>query len=204
MLHSTVMRALYLMLAVGLFFVERPAFAAANCTLDFPDRDVKRLVKESTTYRVRELIPFRHGKKDLRATLSRELGEELDAEYETSDTPYTFYAVYEKIEQVALILGLNARASDGPMQIFVVYDRKGKIRDVYVQKISSKDATHFRSKYYREQYTRYTINNIPGEADIKLPLRSPTTDTIRDHHVFLRSVRLNMLVVKYLYNQFKE
>ncbi len=180
------------------------AHAAVNCTLEHPDRDIKRLVKESTSYKVRELIPFRHGKKELLKTLARELGDELDPEFETSETPYTFYAVYKGGEYVSLVLGINARAVAGPMQLFVVYERKGGIRDIFVQKISSKDAPAFRSKFYREQYFKFGINNPPTEAEVRPPLRSPSNDTIRDHHSFIRAVRLNSLLVKELYNNFKE
>ena len=180
------------------------AMAAVNCTLEHPDRDIKRLVKESSTYRVRELIAFRHGAKDLLKNLAAELETDLDPEFETNETPYTFYAVYKGKEYVALVLGINARVVDGPIQVFVVYERKGGIRDIYIQKISSRDAPAFRSKFYREQYFKFGINKIPTEADVRPPVRSPSNDTIKDHHAFLRAIRFNILLVKNLYNNFKE
>lgn len=178
--------------------------AAVSCTLEHPDHDVKRLVPESTSYRVRDLIPIRHAKKGLMLELQKQLGSDLNAEFENESTPYTFYIVYKEREYVALIFGTNAAAVDGPMQIFVVYSPKGKIRDVFVQKMSSPDAPHFRSKYYREQFRKYTLATNIEEAFVKPPVRSPTKQTILDNQNFIRAVRLNILLVKNLYNQFKE
>lgn len=181
------------------------AQAAVSCTLDHPDRDVRRLVPESTTYRVRELIPFRHGPKDLMRVIERELQQgKLDKEYETAETPYTFYAVYKETTMLALILGINARVSNGPMQLFVVYDKNGKIRDVYVQKISADDATAFRSKFYREQYRKFSLDHLPEESEVLPPLRSPSAVTLRDHDAFRRAVKYSALLVRHLYNKFKE
>ncbi|MBI3555106.1 MAG: hypothetical protein HY074_02430 [Deltaproteobacteria bacterium] len=200
------MRVLIFIFTLALTQAMMPAcaLAAVNCTLEHPDRDIKRLVKDSTTYRVRELIPFRHGKKDLLKSIARTLDSELDPEFESGETPYTFYAVYKGNENVALVLGTTARVVAGPMQLFVVYARKGGIQDIFVQKISSKDAPAFRSKFYREQYFKFGINSLPTEADVRPPIRSPSNDTIRDHHSFLRAVRFNILLVKELYNNFKE
>jgi hypothetical protein len=194
---------LHFVIATGILLCAQAAMGAVACTLDHPDRDIKRLVSESTSYKVRELLPFRHGKKDLMSSIEQEIGT-LDREFETPQTPYTFYAVYKGSEQQALILGTNERAVDGVMQLFIVYDRKGKVRDIYVQKISSQDAAAFRSKYYRQQYKRFGINALPEEADVKLPVRSPTNNTIRDHHAFMRGLKFNVLIVRKLYNEFKE
>lgn len=182
----------------------QPASAAVQCALDHPDRDIKRLVPESTSYRVRELIPARHGKKDLLKTLEKELESPLDAEFETADTPYTFYAVYKDKTQVALILGANTRLFTGPAQIFVVYEPKGKIRDVYFQKIASSDAAYFRSKYYRQQYRKFGLNDALEDALVLPPVRLPSPETLRDEQAVVRAVRLNILLVRHLYNEFKE
>jgi hypothetical protein len=181
------------------------AFASVNCTLDHPDQDVRRIFGEAATYRVRELIPMRHGSKDLIPKLEREMGGTLETEYESREQPYTFYLIYDRAKKfVGLMLGLNAAAVAGPMQVFVAYRTDGHIRDVYVQQISSRDAPAFRSKYYREQFEKFGTGNVLDEPFAKPPVRSPSNDTIKDHHAFIRSVRLNILLVKYLYNAFKE
>jgi hypothetical protein len=193
------------LLAIVLSAIHPAAFAAVNCTLDHPDQDVRRIFGAAATYRVRELIPFRHASKELIPKLEKEMGGALEPEYESRETPYTFYLIYDRAKKfIGLILGLNASAVAGPMQIFVAYRTDGRIRDVYVQQISSQDAPAFRSKYYRDQFRQFGTGNLLDEPFAKPPIRSPSNATIKDHHEFIRSVRLNILLVKYLYNPFKE
>src|SRR5262245_10670532 len=98
-----------IIIVMVLFLFSFQTYAAVSCTLDAPDRDVRRLVREATTYKVRELIPFRHGRKNLLKEIADRLETQLDSEYESDTTPYVFYAVYKGAEQVALILGVTAR-----------------------------------------------------------------------------------------------
>lgn len=187
-----------------LAFISAALAASVSCTLDHPDQDIKRIFPESTRYRVRDLMVFRHGRKDLWALLDREMGGRLDPEYETKETPYTFYVVYKDKEYIGLILGNNAGGVSGPIQAFVAYEPKGGIRDVYLQRISSKDATAFRSKYYRRQFSRLGVNLLADEGYAKPPIRSPSNEIIKDHQAVVHAVRLNNLLVKYLYNEFRE
>jgi hypothetical protein len=180
------------------------AFAAINCTLDHPDRDIKRFFPESTNYRVRDLFPFRHGSKELVPTLEREMGGQLDAEYESPLTPQTFYVVYKDSQYIGLIHGMNAHGQKGPIQAFVIYKPDGQIKDIFIQKVSSPDAPAFRSKYYRRQFASFGTAHVPEVAHVKPPVRLPSKETINDHHSVARAVRLSVLLVKHLYNKFKE
>jgi hypothetical protein len=191
-------------LAIASILFSNPVFGAAHCTLDHPDQDVKRLFPESTSYRVRELIPYRHGKRDLMQRLARDLEYDLDKEYETKETPFTFYVVYKKSDYIGIILGTNLRGENGPIQVFLAYGKNGKIREAYVQKISSSEASAFRSKFYREQYRKFGLSNIPDLPYVRPPVRQPSSEVLKDHQAFIRGVRLNILLVKTLYNEFKE
>jgi len=184
------------------FLIGIQALAASVCTIDFPNRELKRIFPTMTSFRMRDLIPARHGGADVLKKIEKEIESPLDPEFDTLDTPHSFYLIYKGSEYLGVIQGLNIRGASGPMQVFVAYQRSGQIADVFVQKISSKDAPAFRSKYYRQQFKPFGLNRAFELADIKPPVRSPSAETIKDHHAFIRGVRLNILYVRYLYNDF--
>lgn len=177
--------------------------AAVMCVLEHPDHDVKRLVKEATTYKARELSIARlepAGKSTSAANrIKVELGHALDPELENTDTPHLFYEIYKRGELVSVVLGINARAPTGVLQLFVVYTPAGKIRDLYLQRIDSPHAEAFRSERYRAQYRRFSTQRLMESAELKPPTRNPTKTILEMHHAFARALKMNILIMKHLY-----
>ncbi|MEW6057566.1 MAG: hypothetical protein AB1540_13215 [Bdellovibrionota bacterium] len=191
------------------FAVSAPAtvWAAMASVLGHPAQDIRRMFPESSRYVVRDLIPIRHAKKDLLKRVIEDIGEtiaDIDQEYDTLETPRTFYAVYQGDRYIGLVHGVNVRLDRGPMQVFVAYEKKGKIRDVYLQKMSFKDAPMFRAKTYSDQFRRYGLGQRFEGIHLKPPVRNPTEEILKVHHAVVRAVRMNMAYVKFLYNEFNE
>lgn len=200
---------LYGMLRLALAFcVLFPSLAFASsldAMLDRPDADIKRLFKESTTYRIRTFVSEWHRwPKDSIAAIKRELEPDTDTNLVLVEAPLTFYAAYKGKQFLGLVHGTAFESRIGPMQVFVAYATNGKVRDVYIQKISSAHAPHFRSKYYRTQFRKFSFTRLPEDAHVKPPLRMPTKEVLQDHHALVRAVRINILLVKYYYNRIKE
>jgi hypothetical protein len=87
------MKEAFLLLALtGLSM--HPAWGAIGCTLSNPAEDLKYLYPEMTTYK-EELHEFPRMKNgvELFKGLRARLGSDLDAIYETYETPYTVYTV---------------------------------------------------------------------------------------------------------------
>lgn len=189
------------MLKFVLFFcalVPPLAFGSSlDAMLDRPDADIKRLFKESTTYRIRTFVAEWH--KWPKGSL-----EALKREFEPSEGPLTFYAVYKAKQFIGLVHGTAFDSGVGQMQVFVAYAPNGTVRDVYIQKISSAAASHFRSKYYRVQFRKFGFSRLPEDAHVKPPIRLPTKEVLHEHHSVVRAVRLNILLVKHYYNRVKE
>lgn len=154
--------------------------ARLDAVLDHADSDIKRIFFGSTTYRVRAIS--------------------LDKE----EAPLTFYVIYRGSKFVGLIHGTAAESKSGPMQVFVAYRSTGQIGEVYVQRISSSHAPHFRSDYYLSQFRRFGLNEAPDDAYVKPPVRMPPKDVLDDHQTLIKAVQMNIDDVKRVYNRIKE
>lgn len=195
---------IFAQVAALLLGVHSAVAAPLGCVLERPDQDIKRIFPESDNYRARDLIPLRHGQKDLMAQVEHGLGYKLDSEFETTETPFTFYSVFKDNQKIGMILGTNIRTVTKPMQLFIAYEITGKIREIYPQVIHSKDAPAFRAKPYLSQFMTFSLDEVPDPAYIKPPVRMPSQETLRIHQALLRAIRFNALLVKKLYLPFKE
>lgn len=169
-------------LLIAILFFVAPAWAGSDTTLGSPDHDVKRLYPESTTYRMRSWEAKKEASKDVR---------------------HSFYAVYKDTALIGLIYGVTSASSGGEIELFTAFNRDGQIRDIYFQKIDSKDAPHFRSKFYRQQYKKFSLGKIPEYAQINPPMRLPQTSVLKDHHLVINMVKQSIDVVKNFYNAAK-
>src|SRR5579864_7828777 len=102
------MTRLFVFLILFLAALPQGAFAAIGCSLSNPAEDLKYLYPEMTTYK-EELMEFPKLKdgaalfKGLRARL----GSDLDAIYETYETPYTVYSVFKGAVKLGVVHGVN-------------------------------------------------------------------------------------------------
>src|SRR6185503_15536842 len=142
-----------LLLALILAAAPMPVFGAIGCTLSNPAEDLKYLYPDMTTFK-EELMEFPKLKdgaalfKGLRARL----GSDLDPIYETYETPYTVYSVFQGATKIGIVHGVNVPGKGGVIQVFLATDPKtAEIKDFFFQRLESPAARQLRDKAFRAQ-----------------------------------------------------
>jgi hypothetical protein len=173
------------------------AFAAVGCDLNDPDRDVKRLFPVSTGYKTDYLSIDKIGGQELLQRVEKRLGDKFSGLYETIDVPYTVYTIFKDKEIIGYIHGINQKGKYGGLQVFLAYDKEGKIADFYYQKLTSRDAAIMRSPEFATRlkgltlidfttYNPQTHSGIP--SSIKL-------EETNDFFATLRAVKKNLILM---------
>lgn len=183
-------------IAIAVLFVAIVnAFAAVGCTLNDPDRDVKRLFPESTGYRTDFISIKEIGGEALYAEVQKELSDKLDPVYETIDVPYSFYDVLKGKEVIAHIHGVNQKGTYGGMQLIIATDLNGKILNFFYQKMSSPEATKFMNKDFTGQFIGLTLNDFL-KGDLKIA--DPSQKSHEDFLAALRGLKKNLILLNKL------
>ena len=171
------------------------AFAAVGCTLNDPDRDVKRLFPESTGYRTDFISIKEIGGLILYEEVQKELGDKLDSVYETIDVPYSFYDVLKGKEVIAHIHGINQKGTYGGMQLIIATDLHGKILNFFYQKMSSPEASKFMSKDFISQFIGLTLDDFMKG---NLKIADPSQKSHEDFLATLRGLKKNLILLNKL------
>src|SRR3972149_12336334 len=142
---------------IFLFGVYSNSFAAVGCSLNDPDRDVKRIFPESSGYLTKLLTLKGTGGQALQSKLEGKLGDKFDAVYENLDVPYAYYIVLKGKEPIGYIHGVNQKGKFGVLQLVVATDLGEKIVAFYYQRISSPEHSKFRSTLFTGQFKGLTL-----------------------------------------------
>ncbi|MGD8718997.1 MAG: hypothetical protein PVH29_09270 [Candidatus Zixiibacteriota bacterium] len=140
------------LLGLALALVPAVGYAAVGCTLNDPDRDVRRLFPSYTSYKTEFNTIEEHGGAALRKEVEGKLGDKLDPEYESLDVPYACYTVFEDKKVIGYVFGVNQKGLYGGMQVIIAADTKGVIRSWYYQKLSHPEAGALRAESFRKQF----------------------------------------------------
>lgn len=179
-------------------------FAAVGCTLNDPDRDVKRLFPESTGYKTQFITIEEKGGKTLAQEIEEKLGDKLDPIYESLDVPYAYYTVLKGKEPIGRIHGVNQKGTYGGMQLILATDLEGKILSFYYQKISSPEAKKFRNPSFADQfkgltladfYHHDTMREMECELDKIAKIKDPTEKSCNDFKATLRGIKKNLILL---------
>jgi len=170
-------------------------YAAVGCTLNDPDRDVKRLFPESTGYRTTFISIKEKGGQALFEKVQQKLGDELDSIYETIDVPYSFYDVLKGKEVIAHIHGVNQKGAYGGMQLILATDLKGRIIAFYYQKMSSPEAPKFFNKKFTDQFIGLTLEDFMKG---NIPATDPSSNSQQDFQATIRGLKKNLILLKEL------
>lgn len=186
-------RALIIVTAILIF--AQQLYAAVGCTLNDPDRDVKRLFPASSGYRTDFISIKDTGGEALYKKIEDQLGDKLDSIYETIDVPYSFYDVLKGKEVIAHIHGVNQKGTYGGMQLIVSTDLNGKILDFFYQKMSSPEAQKFMDKNFTRQFIGLTLEDfLKGNLAIK----DPSKNSSEDFRATLRGLKKNLILLNEL------
>lgn len=146
--------------AVSLFlFFPMRAWAAVGCTLSNPAEDLKYLFPTMTTFRedLKNFETLPEG-STLYQQLKERVGGDLDPVYETFETPYTVYLVYQGEKLIGVVHGVNMRGKGGVIQVFLSTDpSSGEIRNFFFQRLESPAAKSLKNREFREQFKGLTL-----------------------------------------------
>ena len=186
------------------------AFAAIGCTLSNPAEDLKYLYPQMTTYK-EELYEFPRlkGGAGLFRALRDRLGASLDPIYETYETPYTVYSVFQGQNKVGIVHGVNVPGKGGVIQVFLSTDPKtGEIRSFFFQRLESPAARQLRAKEFRVQFDGltladfykhdyYAVADPRAKADKVAAIKPPVLDAggQPDYDASLRGIRKNLVLL---------
>lgn len=200
------------LLALILAAAPLPLLGAIGCTLSNPAGDLKYLYPEMTTFK-EELMEFPKMKdgalwfKGLRARL----GSDLDPIYETYETPYTVYSVFQGQTKIGVVHGVNVPGKGGVIQVFLAMDpTSAAIQRFFFQRLESPGARQLRAKEFLAQFTGLTLADFykhdyyaaaqPGtKADKVAAIQAPALDTAGkpDYAATLRGIRKNLILLDY-------
>lgn len=206
------MKAALALAAALLVAAPQDALAAIGCTLTNPSRDLRYLFPKMSSYKedLKEFPRLKDGEA-LFGALKRRLGSDLDPIYETYETPYTVYSVYEGKAKVGIVHGVNVPGKGGVIQVFLSVDPEtAAIRRFFFQRLESPAARALKSKEFRAQFEGLTLADFykhdyyaaaePGAAAdkvarIKPPELGPSGRT--DYDAAVRGVRKNLILLDF-------
>jgi len=193
-----------------LAFTANTAFAAIGCTLTNPASDLKYLYPQMTTYKEQlESFPKLKDGAALFQGLRARLGADLDPIYETYETPYTIYSVFQGSVKIGIVHGVNVPGKGGVIQVFVAADpTTAEITNFFFQRLESPAARQLRSKEFRDQFTHLTLADFykhdyytaaePGaKADKLAAIKVPAIAGAGrpDYEAALRGLRKNLILL---------
>ena len=202
----------HLTLFVAVLCLPQTVLGAIGCTLSNPAEDLKYLFPAMTTFKeeLKEFPRLKDG-AGLYKGLTARLGGDLDPIYETFETPYTVYSVFQGAAKVGIVHGVNVPGKGGVIQVFLSLDPvTGEIRSFFYQRLESPAAAQLRRKEFRAQFTGLTLADFykhdyyvrvePGaKADKVAAIKEPPIDASGrpDYQASLRGIRKNLILLDY-------
>ena len=168
------------------------SFAAVGCSLDDPDRDVKKLFPESTGYKTTFVSLKEIGGEALQAEVEKKLGDKFDSIYESLDVPYAYYTVLKGKDAIGYIHGVNQKGKFGVLQLVIATDLQEKILSFYYQKISSPESGKFRDAVFTGKFTGITLADF---GDRVSKITDPSVSSPEDFKATLRGIKKDLILL---------
>ncbi|MBU0548247.1 MAG: hypothetical protein KJ710_01950 [Candidatus Omnitrophica bacterium] len=186
-----------------LFGIYANSFAAVGCSLDDPDRDVKRLFPASTGYLTKFVTLKEIGAEVIQNKIEEELGDKLDLVYENLDVPYAYYTVLKGKDPIGYIHGVNQKGRFGGLQLVVAIDLEGKIIAFYYQRISSPESSKFRGIQFTSQFkglsladfSKYNISNNSLSEGRITKIADLSANSSEDFRATMRGIKKNLILL---------
>jgi len=169
-------------------------FGAVGCSLNDPDRDIKRLFPDSTNYKTEFISIEERGGLKLADEIQAKLGDKFEPVYETIDVSYALYTVLKNDKLVGYVHGVNQKGRFGGMQLVITTDTNGIIMDFYYQRLSSPEAKKFRDPNFTKQFIGLSLADFyrhkPQEQ-----IKDPTENSNSDFKATLRGLFKNLILM---------
>lgn len=193
----------YLLLGL-LLFVLAALQAATGCDLNDPDRDVRRIFPNSTSYRTFYRSIQNSGGRRLLSTIETRLGDSFRGTYETIDNPYTIYEVFRGTERIGYIHGVNQRGRYGGIQIFLALDNNRAISRLYFQRFSSRNSSAYQNSQFTNRFTGLSLRDFEN-WDVsaatgrgRMASFRPPVQNDPDFAAIMRGIKKNLVLMEYL------
>jgi hypothetical protein len=188
------MKKLFLILIT---FLPIFSYAAVGCDLNDPDRDVKRLFPESTSYKTTYTSIAEKGGDALLKTVEQRLGDNFTGLYETSDVPFTIYTIYKNKEIIGYIHGVNQKGQYGGIQVFLAVSPTGTIRNFYYQRLTSRQAAILKAPAFAKQFASLQLKDFANYkiGTTLLSIKNPAPAAEKDYLATLRGVKKNLILL---------
>ena len=184
--------------ALVVLFGSQNVLAAVGCTLNNPDRDIKRLFPKATNYKTEFITIKERGGDELAKEIEAKLKDKLEPRYESIDVPYAYYSVLNKKETIGYVHGVNQKGMYGGIQLILATDPNGVIIDFYYQKITSPESRKFKDKKFTKQFIGLSLADF-YTRDLKKKIKDPSKNCAEDYIVSLRGIKKNLI----LHDEFK-
>ncbi len=183
---------------------------AIGCTLSNPAEDLKYLYPKMTSFKedLKEFPRMKDGSVLYKGLKSR-LGSDLDAIYESYETPYTVYSVFEGATRIGIVHGVNVPGKGGVIQVFLSMDpTRAEIQKFFFQRLESPAAKALRSKEFQAQFTGLSLadfykhdyyeaagggTKVDKVAAVRPPAIEPNGQS--DYQASLRGIRKNLVLL---------
>jgi hypothetical protein len=195
---------LALVAAAILVIPARLLFAAVGCDLNDPDRDVARLFPGATGFKTNYVSIDQKGGPALLAQVEDRLGDKFQGLYENIDVPYTLYEVFKGKDKIGYIHGVNEKGQYGGIQVFLVLDLDGIIKNFYFQKLTSRYGKELRDPKFGEQFVGLTLKDFynydvqtgktAGPSGVE-KIKNPVSEAEPDFKAALRGTKKNLILV---------
>ncbi len=169
-------------------------FAAIGCSLNDPDRDIKRLFPDATNYKTDFISIKDTGGQPLADEIQQKLGDKFEPVYETLDAPYAFYTVLKNNKLLGYVHGVNQKGRFGGMQLVVTTDPNGVIIDFFYQRLSSPEAKKFRDPNFTKQFIGLTLADFYRHKP-QDKIKDPAEKSNSDFKATLRGLFKNLILM---------
>ncbi len=186
-------KKILLAILILFFSFEYSSYAAVGCTLNDPDRDIKRLFPGATNYKTEFVSIKDHGGDNMAKKIEAKLGGKLEPTYESIDVPYAYYTVLKKKQIIGYVHGVNQKGMYGGIQIILATDANGVILDCYFQKITSPESRAFKDKKFTKQFAGLSLADF-YTRDVKKIIVNPSNNSEGDWLAALRGIRKNLVL----------
>jgi hypothetical protein len=206
------MKSVFMTLAIAILAMPQHGVAAIGCTLSNPAEDLKYLYPRMTTYK-EDLYEFPRlkGGAELFKALRERLGSSLDPIFETYETAYTVYSVFQGQNKIGIVHGVNVPGKGGVIQVFLSTDPKtAEIGSFFFQRLESPAARQLRAPEFRKQFSGLTLADFYkhdyyaavdplAKADKVGAIQPPPLDANGrpDYDAALRGLRKNLILLDF-------
>jgi hypothetical protein len=177
---------------IALLLFTGAAYAAVGCSLNDPDRDVKRIFPDSSGYKTTFITIKEKGGEALKKEIEDRLQDKLEPVYESIDVSYAFYTVLKGKDPIGYIHGVNQKGKYGGMQLIVATETHGRIVNFYYQRMSSPEAGKFMDTKFTSRFNGLTLDDfMKGNFSIG----DPSTNSPEDFRATLRGLKKNLILL---------